>query len=219
MASSNGMQNGIPRLDKLPEKAEDLDRYEIEHLFHSWAFQSSISPKRIVSAKGIRFTDEAGKDYLDFSSCFVSHNIGHQDPRVVESLCTQAQELCSFAPTLSQKPRALLAKMLAEVTPGDLSRTFFTLGGTEASEAGIKILTGAQATRISEVSVTVKSGDSSGELLEADSVVVAVGMAPRREEAHQLAGECADVHIIGDCVAPGRIRDAVVDGDLAGRLV
>lgn len=87
------------------------------------------------------------------------------------------------------------------------------------AEAGIKILTGAQATKISEGSVTVKSGDSSGELLEADSVVVAVGMAPRREEAHQLAGECADVHVIGDCVAPRRIRDAVVEGDLAGRLV
>ncbi len=87
------------------------------------------------------------------------------------------------------------------------------------AEAGIKILTGAQATKISEGSVTVKSGDSPGELLEADSVVVAVGMAPRRREAHQLAGECADVHVIGDCVAPRRIRDAVVEGDLAGRLV
>jgi taurine--2-oxoglutarate transaminase len=40
---------------------------------------------------------------------------------------------------MSTKPRALLAKMLAEVTPGDLSRSFISLGGTEANEAAVKI--------------------------------------------------------------------------------
>ncbi|MCK4986129.1 MAG: aminotransferase class III-fold pyridoxal phosphate-dependent enzyme, partial [Desulfobacterales bacterium] len=76
---------------------------------------------------------------LDFSSCFVSHNIGHQDSRVVEAIADQAKTLCSFAPSFSTKPRALLAKMLAEVTPGDLSRSFISLGGTEANEAAVKI--------------------------------------------------------------------------------
>lgn len=126
-------------LKTIPTTREDLDRYEVEHLFHSWSFQPSKSPKRIVSAKGIRFTDEDGREFLDFSSCFISHNIGHQDPRAIEALCRQAETLCSFAPVFSTKPRALLARALAEVTPGDLSRTFFTLGGTEANEAAIKI--------------------------------------------------------------------------------
>jgi taurine--2-oxoglutarate transaminase len=126
-------------LRNISAERKDLDHYEVEHIFHSWSFQPSVSPKRVVSAKGIRFTDEDGKEFLDFSSCFVSHNIGHQDPRVVEALCEQAKTLCSFAPVFSTKPRAMLAKMLAEVTPGDLSRTFFTLGGTEAIEAAIKI--------------------------------------------------------------------------------
>jgi hypothetical protein len=56
-------------------------------------------------------------------------------------------------------------------------------------------------------------------VLETDFVVVAVGMQPRLQMAHQLAGECADVRSIGDCREPRRIRDAVVEGDLAGRLV
>jgi taurine--2-oxoglutarate transaminase len=126
-------------LRNISVERKDLDHYEVEHIFHSWSFQPSVSPKRVVSAKGIRFMDEDGKEFLDFSSCFVSHNIGHQDPRVVEALCEQAKTLCSFAPVFSTKPRAMLAKMLAEVTPGDLSRTFFTLGGTEAVEAAVKI--------------------------------------------------------------------------------
>ena len=126
-------------LKNISTTKEDLDQYEVDHIFHSWSFQPGQSPKRIVSAKGVRFIDEDGREFLDFSSCFVSHNIGHQDPRVVDALCEQAKTLCSFAPVFSTKPRALLARMLTEITPGDLSRTFFTLGGTEANEAAIKI--------------------------------------------------------------------------------
>jgi taurine--2-oxoglutarate transaminase len=126
-------------LKNIPSTKEDLDSYEIENIFHSWSFQPSQSPLRVVSAKGVRFTTEDGRERLDFSSCFVSHNIGHQDPRVVDAICEQAQTLTSFAPSMSTKPRALLAKMLAEITPGDLSRSFISLGGTEANEAAVKM--------------------------------------------------------------------------------
>lgn len=118
---------------------EALDMYEAEHLFHSWSFQKNQSPPRVVSAKGVHFTTEDGKEWLDFSSCFVSHNLGHQDPRMIEAIQKQAEALCSFAPSFSTKPRAQLARLLAEITPGNLSRSFITLGGTEANEASIKI--------------------------------------------------------------------------------
>ncbi len=123
----------------IPDGKEDLDRYEVEHVFHSWSYQPPVAPMRVVSARGVRFTTEDGRERLDFSSCFVSHNLGHQDPRVVAALEDQARQLCSFAPSTSTRPRALLARALAEVTPGDLSRSFLTLGGTEANEAAIKI--------------------------------------------------------------------------------
>jgi taurine--2-oxoglutarate transaminase len=126
-------------LKTIPSGKEDLDRYEVENNFHSWSFQPAQSPPRVVSAKGVRFTTEDGRERLDFSSCFVSHSIGHQDERVVQAICEQAQTLTSFAPSLSTKPRALLTKMLAEVTPGDLERSFISLGGTEANETAVKI--------------------------------------------------------------------------------
>ena len=126
-------------LKNIPSAKEDLDAYEVEHNLHSWSFQPVQSPPRVVSAKGVRFTTEDGRERLDFSSCFVSHNIGHQDPRVVDAICEQAETLTSFAPSFSTKPRALFAKMLAEITPGDLSRSFISLGGTEANEAAVKI--------------------------------------------------------------------------------
>jgi taurine--2-oxoglutarate transaminase len=57
----------------------------------------------------------------------------------VEAICEQAGILCSFAPVLSTEPRALLGKTLETITPGDLSRSFLTLGGAEANEAAVKI--------------------------------------------------------------------------------
>ncbi len=126
-------------LTHVPDASEDLDRYEVEHLFHSWSFQPGVAPPRVVAAKGVRFTTEDGRERLDFSSCFVSHNLGHQDPRVVAAIQKQAGELASFAPSMSTRPRAVLARMLAQVTPGDLDRSFITLGGAEANEAAIKI--------------------------------------------------------------------------------
>jgi taurine---2-oxoglutarate transaminase len=126
-------------LTNIPSAKENLDSYEVNNIFHSWCYQPSQSPMRVVSAKGVRFTTEDGRERLDFASCFVSHNIGHGDPRVVDAICGQAKSLSSFAPVFSTKPRALLGKILEEITPGDLSRSFLTLGGTEANEASVKI--------------------------------------------------------------------------------
>ncbi len=123
----------------VPATKEDLDMYEVEHIFHPWSYQGSQSPLRVDTAQGTRFTTDGGQERLDFSACFADHNIGHQDPRVIEAICEQAKTLCSFAPNLANKPRALLAKVLAEITPGDLTRTFFSLSGTEAVEIGIKM--------------------------------------------------------------------------------
>lgn len=119
--------------------AADLNHYELEHLFHSWRVQPDVAPPRVVAAQGVRFTLEDGRELLDFSSCFVSHNLGHGDPRMVAAVRDQLETLPSFAPVFSTRARAVLGKRLADITPGDLSRSFLTLGGAEANEAAIKI--------------------------------------------------------------------------------
>ncbi|MCK5734965.1 MAG: aminotransferase class III-fold pyridoxal phosphate-dependent enzyme, partial [Spirochaetaceae bacterium] len=126
-------------LNTIPADKQDLDKYEVDNIYQSWTYQPPKSPMRVVSAKGVRFTTEDGRERLDFSSCFVSHNIGHQDERVVNAICKQAHELTSFAPSFSTEPRAKLGKLLEKITPGDLGYSFISLGGTEANEAAIKI--------------------------------------------------------------------------------
>jgi taurine--2-oxoglutarate transaminase len=66
-------------------------------------------------------------------------NIGHQHPKVVKAIQDQAARLCFVHPGNATEVRGLLGRKLAEVTPGNLKKTFFSLGGAEANENAVKI--------------------------------------------------------------------------------
>jgi taurine--2-oxoglutarate transaminase len=93
----------------------------------------------MVKAEGPYFRDADGKRYLDFASQLVNTNVGHQHPKVVKAIQDQAAKLTFASPSMATEPRGLLGKKLAEITPGNLKKTFFTLGGAEANENAIKI--------------------------------------------------------------------------------
>lgn len=86
-------------------------------------------------------------------------------------------------------------------------------------EAEIGVVTSAEPVAIHKEGVSVRSYNDGQVSLRADSVILAIGMEPLSNLAHQLAAECDDVRIVGDCVQPRQIRDAVVEGELAGRLL
>ncbi|MFH1184891.1 MAG: aminotransferase class III-fold pyridoxal phosphate-dependent enzyme [Chloroflexota bacterium] len=110
-----------------------------EYTFFSWSVQGQVNPIPVDRAEGIYFWDTDGKRYIDFSSQLMNTNIGHQHPKVVQALQDQAAKLCFVHPGNTTEARALLGKKLAEVTPGNLKKTFFTLGGAEANENAIKL--------------------------------------------------------------------------------
>jgi taurine--2-oxoglutarate transaminase len=110
-----------------------------EYTFFSWSVQGQVNPIPVTRAEGIYFWDADGKRYIDFSSQLMNTNIGHQHPKVVRAIQEQAAEVCFVHPGNTTAARALLGKKLAEVTPGNLKKTFFALGGSEANENAIKI--------------------------------------------------------------------------------
>lgn len=114
----------------------DLNR---RYTFFSWSVQSAVKPLAVVKARGCYFWDADGKRYLDFSSQLMNVNTGHQHPKVVAAIKDQAERLCYTYPGMATQPRGELGKLLAEVTPGDLNKTFFTLGGAEAVDNAIKL--------------------------------------------------------------------------------
>ena len=119
--------------------AQEIVDMNREYTFFSWSVQSQVNPIPVVRAEGIYFWDADGRRYMDFSSQLVNMNIGHGHPKVVKAIQDQAAILPTIHPGLATEPRGLLGKKLAEVTPGDLNKTFFALGGAEANENAVKI--------------------------------------------------------------------------------
>ena len=110
-----------------------------EHVLYSWSVQNAINPIPVAGAEGRHFWDYDGKRYLDFASQLVNVNIGHQHPKIIQAIKDQADKLCTIGPPMASESRSELGRLLAEVTPGDLSVSFFTNGGAEANENAIKL--------------------------------------------------------------------------------
>jgi taurine--2-oxoglutarate transaminase len=124
----------------MPEIAdEEILPLALKHNFWTWSAQGRVQPIPVTRAEGVYFWDVDGKRYLDFNSMVMCSNIGHGDRRVVEAIAEQARELVFAGPGMATRPRALLGKLLAEITPGDLNRFFYTLGGAEANENAVKL--------------------------------------------------------------------------------
>ncbi len=110
-----------------------------QYVLHSWSVQDSLDPIPVAGGEGRYFWDYDGKRYLDFASQLVNVSIGHQHPKVVAAIKEQAEKLCTIGPPMATEARSTLARLLAEVTPGDLQLSFFTNGGAEANENAIKL--------------------------------------------------------------------------------
>ena len=109
------------------------------HVLYSWSVQDAISPIAVAGGEGRYFWDYDGKRYLDFASQLVNLSLGHQHPKLVAAIKEQADRLCTIGPPMATESRSWLGKLLAEVTPGNLSMSFFTNGGAEANENAIKL--------------------------------------------------------------------------------
>lgn len=110
----------------------------LEYNFWTWSAQSHVSPISIKRAKGVYFWDVNDKRYLDLNSMVMCVNIGHGDERVIEAMVDQARELPFAGPGMATKPRAMLGKLLSEITPDGLTKFLYTLGGADANENAIK---------------------------------------------------------------------------------
>ena len=118
---------------------DEILRLNREYTFFSWSAQSKINPIVIDRAEGVYFWDPDGKRYLDFNSQLMSINIGHGNKRVADAIAEQANKLAFAAPQFATEVRGRLGQLLSEVTPGDLNRFFFTLGGAEANENALRM--------------------------------------------------------------------------------
>ncbi|MFO0907946.1 MAG: aspartate aminotransferase family protein [Isosphaeraceae bacterium] len=100
----------------------------------------SKQPLIMARAEGVHYWDVHGKHYLDALSGIYVVSVGHNNPRVIEAVTRQMQTLCFSPPMHGTNPLAVrLANRLAELAPGDLSAVKLQTGGSEVTEAAIKL--------------------------------------------------------------------------------
>jgi len=91
------------------------------------------------SGKGATFTDVMGRKYIDWLGGFGMFDLGWSHPDVVAAVSAQLKRSPMPSQELLDSLRGVLAKLMADITPGDLKYSFFAASGTEAIEASIKI--------------------------------------------------------------------------------
>lgn len=93
----------------------------------------------LSKAQGIYIEDLRGNKYIDMHGNGV-HNAGFNNPEVIAAVKKQLDEAMTFCPRrYTNIPAIQLAKKLARITPGDLCRSLFCPGGSEAIEMAIML--------------------------------------------------------------------------------
>ena len=93
----------------------------------------------IARAEGAWIEDLGGKRYLDMHGNGV-HNAGFNHPAVLKAVRKQLDDSLTFCPRrYTNIPAVRLARKLAEITPGDLCRSLFCPGGSDAIEMALKL--------------------------------------------------------------------------------
>ena len=163
--------------------------------------------KRFVKAAGMEVWDEDDNVYLDFLGAYGALNLGHNPPAVLQGL-DQAQELPNLLQASLNGMAAALAHNLAQVTPGNLQRTFFCNSGAEAVEGALKmarIATGRQR-------IVYCEGAFHGKTMGALSVT---GRSKYQQPFAPLIPGCKAIPY-GDAVA---LENELARGDVAAFIV
>ncbi len=132
-----------------PEQAykiidESKDNFA-EHYNRNWLeYRKSVTEAGDWAAvewggSGAVFKDVLGREYLDFLGGYGMMDLGWSHPDVVNTVKAQLERSPMPSQELIDPLRGVLAKLLANITPGDLKYSWFAASGTEANEAAMKI--------------------------------------------------------------------------------
>ena len=122
----------------------DAVRKHKEFLFPAVAtfYQEPIA---LVKGEGEHVWDDQGNKYLDCFGGVLTVSVGHANPEVNKAWIDQVNSISHTSTLYANQPQSDLAEKLAEISPGNLKKSFFTNSGTEADDTAIlaaKLATG-----------------------------------------------------------------------------
>ena len=120
----------------------DLEAQADRHLWgHFSSLGRSIDGMPIIErGEGCYIWDNHGKRFLDGLAGLYTTQVGYGRVELARAARAQAEKLSYFPIWTYAHPGAIeLAARLADLSPGDLNRVFFTSGGSEAVESAWKL--------------------------------------------------------------------------------
>lgn len=97
-------------------------------------------PRMLCRAEGMYYYDTKNRKILDGCAGLYTHAAGHCHPEIIAAVETQLRKLDYAMAFQFGHPGAFdLATRIADLTPGDLDKVFFTNSGSEAVETSLKI--------------------------------------------------------------------------------
>ncbi len=102
-------------------------------------------PLALVKGEGEYVWDDAGNRYLDCFGGVLTVSVGHANPKINAAIIEQVNKIMHTSALYANPNQSDLAEKLADITPGDLKKSFFTSSGTEADDTAImaaKLATG-----------------------------------------------------------------------------
>lgn len=126
------------------QETQRLHHLAREHLWMPFTQLADLiaddGPRVICRAEGSYLYDTDGNAYLDGVSALEAMVAGHGRQALLDAAIQQYQQVAFIDLFRYATPSQIeLAAKLAAITPGSLSRTFFTPGGAEAVEVAIKV--------------------------------------------------------------------------------
>ncbi|NLC77473.1 MAG: aspartate aminotransferase family protein [Clostridia bacterium] len=127
------------------DEALSIDRKQVREYYKTYINPGLVNmmglldfDKQFVKADGVVVWDREGNRYLDFLGAYGALNLGHNPPKVIEAV----QKVMEWPNLLQAALGTLVSALghnLAQVLPGDLSRSFFCNSGAEAVEGALKL--------------------------------------------------------------------------------
>ncbi len=91
------------------------------------------------SGQGSILKDILGREYIDCLGGYGIFSAGINHPRIVAAVTTQLPRMALNSQELLEPWRGALARLVAEITPGELQNSFFINNGTDAIEGALKL--------------------------------------------------------------------------------
>lgn len=94
----------------------------------------------IDRGEGVYLIDSEGKRYLDGSGGPIVASIGHGVQEIADAIYEQAKKVCfAFIGEFTSEAQINLAKKVVEISPKGMSKAYFAMGGSEATEVAMKM--------------------------------------------------------------------------------